>query len=143
MTESSGLLRITNWCLTRSRYTYPGAWINSFVAAGLIYLHYTPSEGWTSPWHSYLPVILLFFLSNVFLSVVPFIPPAGVINPDGYPYYVFPVVGVGVLLFGVVYWVGWTKLFPRLGGYRVVGERTTLEDGAEAIRYRKVYGKLS
>lgn len=90
-----------------------------------------------------MPVILLFFLSNVFLAVVPFIPPDGLIDPDGYPYYVFPVVGVGVLLFGVVYWVGWTKLFPRLGGYRVVGERTTLEDGAEAVRYRKVYGKSS
>ncbi|MCJ1468578.1 hypothetical protein MMC07_007207 [Pseudocyphellaria aurata] len=122
-------------------YTYPGAWINSFVAAGLIYLHYTPREQWTSPWHSHLPVIVLFFLSNAFLAVVPFIPPDGVTDPDGYPYYVFPVVGVGVLLLGAAYWAGWTKLLPKIGGYSVVSERTVLEDGAETVRYRKVYAK--
>lgn len=88
-----------------------------------------------------MPIILLFFLSNVFLAVVPFIPPDGVTDPDGYPYYVFPVVGVSVLLLGAVYWVAWIKLFPKLGGYRVVGERTLLEDGAETVRYRKVYAK--
>lgn len=125
----------------KSRYTYPGAWINTFVAAGLIYLHYAPSEKWTSPWHSYLPVIVLFFLANLFLAVVPFIPPIGSSDPDGYPYFVFPVVGVGVLLLGAVYWAGWTKLLPKLGGYRVEAERRVLEDGAEAVRYRRVYTK--
>lgn len=120
-------------------YTYPGAWINSFVAAGLIYLHYTPHEKWTSPWHTHLPIIVLFFLSNVFLAIVPFIPPTGAVDPNGYPYYVFPVVGVGVLLLGVAYWAGWTKILPRVGGYRVVAERRVLEDGAEAVRFQKVY----
>lgn len=28
---------------------------------------------------------------------------------------------------------------PRIGGYRVVAERKVLEDGAEAVRFRKVY----
>ena len=112
-------------------YTYPGAWINSFVAGGLIYLHYTPHEKWTSPWHTYLPIIVLFLLSNVFLALVPFIPPTGPADPNGYPYFIFPVVGVGVLLLGVIYWAGWTKILPRVGGYKVVAERKVLEDGAE------------
>lgn len=120
-------------------YTYPGAWINSFVAGGLLYLHYTPSEKWTSPWHTYLPIIIIFLFSNVFLAIVPFIPPTGAADPNGYPYYIFPVVGVGVLLLGVVYWAGWTKILPRVGGYKVVVEREVLEDGAEAVRFRKVY----
>ncbi|KAK6846131.1 amino acid transporter [Apiospora arundinis] len=120
-------------------YTYPGAWINGFVAAGLIYLHFKKSEQWTSPWHTYLPIAVLFLLSNVFLALVPFIPPEGDWNADGYPYYAFPVVGVGVLLLGGLYWVCWTKIWPAVGGYKVVAERIEDEEGNEVVRYRKIH----
>lgn len=119
-------------------YTYPGAAINIFVAAGLIYLHYKKSENWSSPWHTYLPIAVLFLLSNVFLTAVPFIPPDGDWNADGYPYYIFPVVGWGVLILGAVYWVGWTQIWPRIGGYKIVAERTVDETGVEVVRYKKV-----
>jgi hypothetical protein len=69
---------------------------------------------------------------------VPFIPPTGSWTADGYPYYVFPVVGVGVLLLGAVYWVAWTKVLPRIGGYKVVAERSFDESGVEVVRYKKV-----
>lgn len=127
----------TKYATDSFRYTYPGAWINAFVAAGLIYLHYNRREHWTSPWHTYLPIALLYLLANVFLAIVPFIPPK-TIDPDGYPYYVFPVVGVGVLILGGIYWTFWKKVFPYFGGYRIVGERTILEDGAEVVRYRRI-----
>ncbi|KAF2196989.1 amino acid transporter [Delitschia confertaspora ATCC 74209] len=123
-------------------YTYPGAWINGFVTAGLIYLHYKKSERWTSPWHTYLPVAVLYLLAMVFLAVVPFIPPDGDWNAEGYPYYVFPVVGVGVLLLGVFYWVCWTKIWPKIGGYKIVAERHIAEDGVEVVRYVKVGNKV-
>ncbi|KAI1859018.1 hypothetical protein JX265_010495 [Neoarthrinium moseri] len=119
-------------------YTYPGAWINGFVAAGLIYLHWKKSENWTSPWHSYLPITLLYLLANIFLALVPFIPPDGDWNAEGYPYFVFPVVGVGVLFLGAIYWVCWTKIWPAIGGYRVEAHRIVDENGVEVIRYRKV-----
>lgn len=108
------------------------------MPAGLIYLHYKKSEQWSSPWHTYLPIAILFLLSNAFLTAVPFIPPIGDWNADGYPYYVFPVVGWGVLLLGALYWVGWTKVWPKIGGYKVVAERTVDEDGTEVVRYRRV-----
>ncbi|KAK3389880.1 amino acid permease-domain-containing protein [Podospora didyma] len=119
-------------------YTYPGAWINAFVAAGLIYLHHSKKENWTSGWHTYLPITVIFFLSNVFLVLVPFIPPDGDWNADGYPYYVFPVVGVAVLLLGAVYWTLWTKVWPAVKGHKIVAERVVDVDGTEVIRYRKV-----
>ncbi|KAK3312178.1 amino acid/polyamine transporter I [Apodospora peruviana] len=119
-------------------YTYPGAWINSFVAAGLIYLHYTKSENWVSGWYTYLPIIVIFLLSNAFLAIVPFIPPDGDWNADGYPYYVFPVVGVAVLLIGAAYWTLWTKIWPAIRGHKIVSERIIDEQGVEVIRYRKV-----
>ncbi|KAI9003636.1 amino acid/polyamine transporter I [Gaertneriomyces semiglobifer] len=117
-------------------YTYPGAWINSFVAAGLIYLHYRKSENWSSPYHSYFPVTFLFLLSNIFLAVVPFIPP--IKETTSYPYYVFPLVGVSVLVLGAVYWAFWKHILPKFGGYSIVAERNTLEDGTEVVRYIKV-----
>ncbi|KAK0732046.1 amino acid/polyamine transporter I [Lasiosphaeris hirsuta] len=119
-------------------YTYPGAWINSFVAGGLIYLHYQKTEKWDPGWHTYLPVIVLFLLCNAFLAIVPFIPPDGDWNADGYPYYIFPVVGVGVLILGALYWTLWTKFWPAVRGHKIVSERVIDEDGNEVIRYKKV-----
>jgi hypothetical protein len=120
-------------------YTYPGAWINSFVAAGLIYLQYQKSEVWNPGWRTWLPVTVIFLLCNAFLAIVPFIPPAdGDFWAEGYPYYVFPVVGVGVLILGAIYWTLWTKFWPAVRGHRIVAERILGEDGVEVVRYRKV-----
>ncbi|KAG6359698.1 hypothetical protein INS49_010750 [Diaporthe citri] len=122
-------------------YTYPGVWINGSVAAGLIYLQFKKSENWSSPWHTYLPVTLLFLAMNVFLAIVPFIPPTGSWDAEGYPYYIFPVVGVGVLILGGIYWTVWTKVLPSIGGYKVVADRRVTDDGAEVVRYIKVRTK--
>lgn len=119
-------------------YTYPGAWINSLVGIGILYLHFNrEAEGWTSPWNSPLLVNLFFLLSNLFLALVPFIPPTGP-STTSYPYYVFPVVGVAVLLFGLVYWVFWKIVLPKVGGYKVVVEREMLEGGDEIVRFKKI-----
>jgi uncharacterized membrane protein len=122
-------------------YTYPGAWINGFVTAGLIYLHYSKREHWQSPWHTYLPIAVLYLAANIFLAITPFIPPDGDWNAEGYPYYVFPVVGVGVLLLGVVYWTFWTKIVPRIGGYKILAQRHVDGNGVEHVKYIKVYTK--
>ncbi|KAK3374170.1 high-affinity methionine permease [Lasiosphaeria ovina] len=119
-------------------YTYPGAWINAFVGGGLIYLQLKKSENWTSPWHTPIVVSVVYVLLNAFLAITPFIPPNSAWNADGYPYYAFPLVGLGILLFGGVYWALWTKLWPRLGGYVVTVERGVDESGAEVVRYKKV-----
>ncbi|KAH7361874.1 high-affinity methionine permease [Plectosphaerella cucumerina] len=122
-------------------YTYPGAWILAFVCGGLLYLQWTESENWTSPWHTYFPITMLYLLANAFLAVVPFIPPTGQKDPEGYPYYVFPVVGVAVLLLSALYWLCWTKLWPKVGGYKIVAEREIDDEGNEVIRYRKISTK--
>ena len=104
-------------------YTYPGAWINGFVTIGLIYLQMTKSENWSSPWHTYLPISGLYVAANAFLATVPFVPPTGSWTAGGYPYYVFPTVGVGVMLLGAVYWIIWRKLFPRWRGSKEEGSK--------------------
>ena len=86
---------------------------------------------------------MLYLLANIFLAIVPFIPPDGAKDPDGYPYYVFPVVGVGVLLGGAVYWLFWKRIFPSVLGYRIETEhRISDVDGSETVRYVKVYTKV-
>lgn len=90
-----------------------------------------------------MPVILLFLVSNVFLAIVPFIPPNGSWDAAGYPYYIFPVVGVGVLVLGGVYWTIWTKVLPAIGGYQIRLERTATEDGNEVLRYIRVRSHTS
>ena len=123
-------------------YTYPGAWINGFVAAGLLWLRFKKSENWSSLLRSWIPIIILYLLANIFLAIVPFIPPDGANDPDGYPYYVFPVVGVGVLLGGAAYWYIWKRLLPKLLGYAIETEhRISDVDGSETVRYVKVYTK--
>ncbi|KAK5656718.1 hypothetical protein OQA88_4265 [Cercophora sp. LCS_1] len=119
-------------------YTYPGAWINGFVVGGLIYLRFRESENWSSTWKTPIWVAIIYLFLNVFLAITPFIPPNSDWNADGYPYYAFPLVGTGVLLLGVLYWALWTKVWPRLGGYVVVTERSLDEYGNEVVRYRKV-----
>ena len=118
-------------------YTYPGAWINGLVAIGLIWLRLKKSEKWESPFKSWLPVVVVYLLANVFLALVPFIPPS-VEFTEGYPYFVFPVVGVGVLIGGVVYWWLFVKVWPKIRGEKIVAERRIDADGNEAVRYVKV-----
>ena len=128
---------------TGIRYTYPGAWINGAVAGGLIYLRRSSTEGWSSPWRTWLPVVFIYLFLNIFLAVTPFIPPNDDWNADGYPYYAFPLVGTGVLGLGAVYWLVWTKVLPRLGGYELVAEKIIDETGAEVVRYRKISARNS
>ncbi|EFX06011.1 high affinity methionine permease [Grosmannia clavigera kw1407] len=120
-------------------YVYPGTVVNIFVTGGLLYLHYNrKKEGWLSPWHTPWPVAILFLLSNVFLMMVPFWPPAPGWDPEGYPYYIFPVVGVGVLVLGAVYWLVWTQIGPWLGSYRLEPEHVRGDDGITVVRYKRV-----
>ncbi|KAK3370380.1 high-affinity methionine permease [Podospora didyma] len=121
-------------------YTYPGAWINACVGGGLIYLQLSKTENWTSPWYTPTLVAVIYVILNVFLALAPFIPPNAAWDASAsYPYYVFPLVGMGVLLLGAVYWALWTKVWPRLGGYVVMTERVLDENGVEvSVRYKKV-----
>ena len=92
-----------------------------------------------SPFHSPLPFTLIALLSSIILLIVPFVPPkegnGAFIN---IPYYVFPVVGLGLLFVGTIYWYVYMKLLPKIGGYEISVERGVLEDGNEVVRFKKI-----
>ncbi|CRK23578.1 hypothetical protein BN1723_013029 [Verticillium longisporum] len=132
-----GLLPFSRFWASNRPFNAPAAALFLHWIVTVIVL-WTEKENWSSPWHTYLPISVLYLLANAFLCIVPFIPPTGSSDPDGYPYYVFPVVGVGVLLLGALWWLCWTKIWPSIGGHKIVAERQYDEQGHEVIRYKKV-----
>lgn len=71
--------------------SYSLAIINAFVSFGLLLLYTSPYHewSWNPPFQAPKFIIILFFLSNVFLVVVPLIPPIpGSRTYDHLPYWV-------------------------------------------------------
>ncbi|KAH9928589.1 amino acid transporter [Amylocystis lapponica] len=86
------------------------------------------------------PVVLVFFLSNVFLVFAPLIPPA-----PGFSVYehfhtgcLHALVGCSVSLAGIAYWYVWSVWMPRRGGYALLRERVRQEDGTPHRVVRRV-----
>ncbi|RDA83708.1 hypothetical protein CP532_0223 [Ophiocordyceps camponoti-leonardi (nom. inval.)] len=122
-----------------SMSTYPTTWTQALITAGLIWLQLAKREKWTSPWRTPLPVSTTYLLSNLFLMIVPFVPPRrNKDSPSSYPYYVLPVVGVAAILLAVLYWALRMKLLPRLTGSKALCERAFDENGVEVVRHHVV-----
>ena len=107
-----------------SLISYPLAIVNTFVAIGLIWLYlHRQSWGWNPPFKATLPVVIFFFLSNLFLVFVPYAPPEeGQSIYESMPYWTHNVVALGIFAAGGVYWVVWTKILPKIGKYQLVRE---------------------
>lgn len=58
--------------------SYPLAIINTAISGGLLFLYLPTAKHWEwkPPFRATFPVVLFFFLSNVFLTVAPLMPPA-------------------------------------------------------------------
>lgn len=118
--------------------SYPLAIVNTFVALALIYLYLNKTAwNWTPPFRATFPVVVFFFLSNVYLVVAPFVPPSdGNSVYESLPYYLHCVVGWAIIAGGGVYWLVWAVVAPRLGGYELVRESYVEGiDGWESFRF--------
>ncbi|TFK89888.1 amino acid transporter [Polyporus arcularius HHB13444] len=131
--------------------SYPLALINMFVSGGLLFIH-TPdillpkrlhslraSYDWVPPFRAWTPVVLFFFLSNVFLVAVPLKPPAnGYKVYDHLPYWLHVIVAWLISFGGVAYWYVWCVWLPRRGGYVLVRDWVRDDDGSTRRVVRKV-----
>ena len=74
------LIHANSPTISRIVSSYPRSLINVFITAGLLYIHSRPKGvsvlGWDPPFRAYTTAIWVFLASNVFLVVVPWIPPA-------------------------------------------------------------------
>lgn len=121
--------------------SYPLAIINVFVAGALIhlYLHRAKFQ-WNPPFTATMPVAIFFLLSNVYLTLAPFVPPTDGQNVyENLPYYLHCVVGIAIILAGGVYWVFWAQVIPRMRGYRLARETIVGDDGWTRHEFYKAY----
>jgi hypothetical protein len=112
---------LTSWY---SVISYPLAIVNTFVAGGLIHLYlHRKAWNWSPPVSATLPVVIFFLLSNIYLTVAPFVPPEEGQNIyESLPYWIHCIVGIGILAAGGVYWLVWAVILPKIGHYELVRE---------------------
>ncbi|KAL4079793.1 amino acid transporter [Scleroderma citrinum] len=116
---------------------YPIQFVNLFIVIGLFWLR------WSKPHHPrpfkvWWPAAVFYLASSVFLLVAPLLPPInGVGDTPPLPYYLYCVVGAGILLVGPVYWAGWRIVLPRIFGYTLVPRKETLKDGTVVTVFSK------
>ncbi|KAJ9271256.1 hypothetical protein DTO212C5_2606 [Paecilomyces variotii] len=114
--------------------SYPLAIVNVFVSGGLMYIYLTKSKGkfpdWAPSIHATLPVTVFFFLSNLYLTIAPYVPPSPGQNVyEHLPYFLHCVVALGIFGCGALYWLVWAVLLPYLGKYTLVKETVVDPDG--------------
>jgi len=122
--------------------SYPTSLINTFISAGLLYIHLRPKAvlalGWNPPFRAYTAAVWVFFATNVFLIIVPFIPPApGYEVFEHIPYYLSCLVALVIGFLGVVYWYVKVVYLPRRGGYKLEAEEVE-GDGISRTVLRRV-----
>ncbi|KAH6664717.1 high affinity methionine permease [Halenospora varia] len=116
---------------------YPLAIINLFVVLAFLYLRYdepiSPRQHFRAP----LPMALVFLVAQLFLIVDPFLRPPKGQGDTGLPYWLYPLVGIAVLLMGALYWLVWMVLWPMWGGFEWEEKKTELVDGTVVREFVK------
>ncbi|KAF8437548.1 amino acid transporter [Boletus edulis BED1] len=116
---------------------YPAQIINFFIIIGLFWMRWKRPDI-PRPFKVWLPLAVFYLAATLFLIVAPFLPPAnGVGDTPPLPYYLYCLVGIGVMFFGVGYWAWWRVLLPKVFGYELVPRKETLEDGTVVILFSR------
>ncbi|KAK2464711.1 hypothetical protein APHAL10511_003287 [Amanita phalloides] len=105
--------------------------VNTFVSLGLILLYTRAyqSYNWSPPFRAPKLVVIVYFLSNLFLIAVPFIPPSSGAQPyQNLPYWSHPVAGFCVSIIGIAYWYYFTIWEPRRTGSTLERVRVVQDD---------------
>lgn len=122
--------------------SYPLNVVNTFVGLGLLWLKWENYKGrrtWKAPITAPFYVVVFFTLSSLYLIVAPYIPPsAGQTVYESLPYWIHPVVTWGIFGIGALYWLVWSKVLPRLGGYTLVAKEIVGSDGFWRNKFFKV-----
>ncbi|KIK89065.1 hypothetical protein PAXRUDRAFT_802174 [Paxillus rubicundulus Ve08.2h10] len=121
--------------------SYPLALFNLLISGGLLLLDTHPFESynWNPPFRAHKYAVIFFFLSNVFLVVVPMIPPSSGFEPyEHLPYYSHVVVALFVGLLGVVYWFIVFKWIPGRNGYKLKQVTVNQDDGVTRRVFRAI-----
>lgn len=140
--------------------SYPHALFNLLIAGGLLLLYTDAfrSYKWDPPFRAYKSAVVFFFLSNVFLAVVPMIPPSAGYEPYKHlPYYVsllgrsvqsdeleldslqsHVVIALFVGVLGLVYWFIFFRWIPERNGYTLKQVTIVEDNGVPRNVFRRI-----
>ncbi|KAG8216571.1 APC amino acid permease [Butyriboletus roseoflavus] len=121
--------------------TYPHALFNLLISGGLLLLYTDAfkSYNWDPPFRAYTFVVVFFLLSNVFLVLVPMIPPSAGYEPyEHFPYYSHVVVALFVGLLGVIYWFIFFRWIPERNGYTLKQVPVIQDDGVPRNVFKRI-----
>ncbi|KZF19615.1 high affinity methionine permease [Xylona heveae TC161] len=123
---------------------YPGSILSFFVVLAVFLLRFDPeTKHLPRPFRVPLPIAGFFMVGQTFLLVAPFLRPPGGKGDTSLPYWLYAVVGTGILFSGVVYWVVWMKILPYLGKYELQETKTHLRDGTVVTVFEKAKYNLA
>ncbi|KIK81323.1 hypothetical protein PAXRUDRAFT_832930 [Paxillus rubicundulus Ve08.2h10] len=116
---------------------YPQQVLHFLVVVGLFWLRWKKPH-LHRPFKVWWPLAMFYLVVSGFLLVAPFLLPAnGVGDSPPLPYYLYCLVGIGVLVFGVLYWATWRIILPKVFGYELVPHKNVLEDGTVVTSFSR------
>lgn len=108
---------------------YPTSILALLVVVGLFILRRQVPDR-MRPFKVWWPVAAFFLVGQCFLIIAPFIrPPGGIGDTPPLPYWLYPIVGIVILISSVVYWFIWRVVMPNLGHFQWRETKTSLADG--------------
>ncbi|KLO05674.1 amino acid transporter [Schizopora paradoxa] len=122
----------------------PSSVASLLVTGGLLFLHSPYAKArtawaWDPPFKAWRSVTVFFFASNLFLVIVPLVPPApGMEVFANLPYWLPVVAALGIGGLGAAYWYMYWVYLPSRGGYKLEKMFLVQEDGVS----RSVFVKL-
>lgn len=112
---------------------YPGQFFALASSLGLLLLRYKRPE-LKRPFKAWLPAVFLRILLCLALIAAPFFPPEGRQGDVHFFYATYAIVGIGIIIFAVLYWYVWTVALPRWRGYTLEEELEVLSDGTSITK---------
>ncbi|BEJ14494.1 hypothetical protein CspHIS471_0402610 [Cutaneotrichosporon sp. HIS471] len=121
---------------------WPESVFFSLVAIGLLRLRYQRDKAGLprTEFRVFTLVAIFFILTNLFLIVMPWVPPKGTTKSPSFNFfYATPaIVAVGVVIIMIVYYWAWMYWLPNLGHYKLRAKIDEHEDGSVGTRLIKI-----
>ncbi|RKK95170.1 hypothetical protein BFJ68_g14896 [Fusarium oxysporum] len=119
--------------------TYPGAIFHAAMGVGLLLIRRRRSRSGTprSDFRAWWALVILYLLAQVFLLVMPWIPPEGGIYAGTVTFLwcTYMIVGIGIMATCGIYYYLWMKVLLRWGNYSIRSQVISVDDnGANTHR---------
>ena len=123
--------------------SYPDAIFHVALGAGLIFLRRRRDRSGTprSDFRAWWVIVILYLLSQIYLLVMPWIPPVGGIYAGTVSFFYATYMIVGIAVIGVcgAYYYVWMDVLPRWGNYTIRSQVVNVDDnGANTHRLLRV-----